>query len=251
MAKGRVALVTGSGRRRVGNVIARDLASAGYRVAIHYHTSKEEAQQTVAELQSQGVDAIAVGADLRDEQQVRTLVDEVTESFGRLDALICAAASWLKHPFADTTSEQMRAEWETNTLSTFLCCQAAGLVMVEQPEGGCLITIGDWSMIRPYVEHAAYFAAKGSLPTLTRTLAVELAARNPNVRANCILPGPVMMPEHIDEDERQRIVKATLVQREGKPENVAHAVRFLLENDFVTGICLPVDGGRSVYAGGL
>jgi len=77
---------------------------------------------------------------------------------------------------------------------------------------------------------------------------VELASRNPRVRVNCILPGPVMLPEDLPEEDRREAINATLVKREGSPANVAQAVLFFLDNDFVTGVCLPVDGGRTVYA---
>ena len=77
-------------------------------------------------------------------------------------------------------------------------------------------------------------------------MAVELALRNPAVRVNCILPGPVMLPPELSAAERQQAIAGTLVRREGRPENVAHAVLFLVENDFVTGVCLPVDGGRTI-----
>jgi pteridine reductase len=77
---------------------------------------------------------------------------------------------------------------------------------------------------------------------------VELGTHNPAVRVNCILPGPVLFPPDMPEAERRQAIAATLVKREGKPENIAQAVEFLLNNDFVTGICLPVDGGRSIYA---
>ena len=83
---------------------------------------------------------------------------------------------------------------------------------------------------------------------MTRNFAVELAARNPAVRVNCILPGPVMLPPDLPEAERRRAIEATLVKREGRPENIAQAVLFFIDNDFVTGVCLPVDGGRTVYA---
>jgi pteridine reductase len=81
-----------------------------------------------------------------------------------------------------------------------------------------------------------------------RSLAVELGTRNPNVRVNCILPGPVMLPPTIPPEERERVIRGTLVHREGKPENIAQAVLSLIDNDFVTGVCLPVDGGRTIYA---
>jgi pteridine reductase len=120
--------------------------------------------------------------------------------------------------------------------------------MVRQPEGGCIVTLGDWAIARPYLHYAAYFPSKGAIPTLTRTLAVELGVRNPRVRVNCILPGPVMLPPDLPEAERQQAINATLVKREGSAEHVAHAVLFLIDNDFVTGVCLPVDGGRTVFA---
>jgi pteridine reductase len=131
-------------------------------------------------------------------------------------------------------------------LATFLCCQLAGAVMVEQPEGGAIVTIGDWATVRPYRNYAAYFAGKGAIPTISRTFAVELAQRNPAVRVNCILPGPVMPPDNLSEHEVKGAVAGTLLKRLGSAENVAHAVLFLVENDYVTGVCLPVDGGRTI-----
>src|SRR5438552_2402339 len=90
-------------------------------------------------------------------------------------------------------------------------------------------------------ETVAYLKNKGAIPTLTRSLAVELGTRNPKVRVNCILPGPVMLPPDLPEQERLHSMNATLVKREGRPENIAQAVLCLIDNDFVTGACLPVD----------
>ena len=120
--------------------------------------------------------------------------------------------------------------------------------MVKQQEGGSIVTIGDWATERPYLNYAAYFPSKGAIPTLTRTFAVELGTRNPAIRVNGILPGPVMLPLDLPEEERRQAIDATLVKREGKPENIAQAVLFFIDNDFVTGVCLPVDGGRTIYA---
>src|ERR1700735_2958963 len=103
--------------------------------------------------------------------------------------------------------------------------------MVRQPEGGCIVTIGDWAIARPYLHYAAYFPSKGAIPALTRSLAVELGTRNPRVRVNCILPGPVMLPLDLPEAERAQAINGTLVKREGRPEHIAQAVLFLLAND--------------------
>lgn len=245
----KAALVTGSGKRRIGAFVADALAARGFRLAIHYHHSADEAHQAVAGYQKQGVDAIAVQADLGDEKAAEALVQETVARFGRLDVLVNCAGVWPTKRLEEVTAAEVRRAFEVNTLGTFVCSQHAGLAMVKQKDGGCIITIGDWATERPYLHHAAYFASKGAIPTLTRTLAVELGTRNPAVRVNCILPGPVMLPGDLPAAERREAIAATLVKHEGKPENVAQAVLFLVDNDFVTGVCLPVDGGRTVFAG--
>jgi pteridine reductase len=250
MAISKVALVTGAGRRRVGWHVADALAARGYALAVHYRSSAAEAKETVAQLRSRGVQAEAFQADLTDEKAVQRLISQTLERFRRLDVLVNTAAAWKSKRLEEVTAADVRAYFETNTLGTFLCCQHAGLAMVEQPEGGNLITLGDWAIERPYLNYSAYFPSKGAIPTLTRTLAVELGTRNPNVRVNCIHPGPVMLPPDLPQAERDEAIQATLVKREGRAENIAQAVLFFLDNDFVTGVCLSVDGGRTIYAGG-
>ena len=242
-----VAIVTGAGRR-LGNVIARELAGHGYRLALHAHRSSAELSQTVSQLVAAGTEAIALSADLRQEQATRAMIAQARAHFGRIDALVNSAAIWLAKPFEAITAADVREHFEINTLGTFVCSQAAGLIMAQQSTGGAIVNIGDWAIERPYLNYAAYFAAKGAIPTLTRALAVELAARNPLVRVNAVLPGPVLLPSEMSAEERQRVIEATLVKHEGSPRDVADAVRFLLQNPFVTGVCLPVDGGRSIYS---
>jgi len=244
----KVALVTGSGKRRVGSFVADALAERGYALAIHYRTSAADANDAVERYRARGVEASAFAADLSDEQAVRGFIGQVLAKFGRLDVLVNCAAVWQSKPFEEVTAADVRHYFDTNTLSTFLCSQQGGLAMVKQPEGGCIVTIGDWATERPYLNYAAYFPSKGAIPTLTRVLAVELGTRNPAVRVNCILPGPVMLPSDLPAAEKEQAIQATLVKREGSPKNVAQAVLFFVENDFVTGTCLPVDGGRSIFA---
>jgi pteridine reductase len=248
MSRTKVALVTGSGKRRVGWYVVQALAARGYALAVHYRSSAAEAAETVEALRAGGLEALALQADLTDEGSVRDLVGRTLGQFGRLDVLVNCAAAWRPRRLEDVTAADVRYFFETNTLGTFLCSQQAGLAMVKQPEGGCIVTLGDWAVVRPYANYAAYFPSKGAIPTLTRTLAVELGTRNPAVRVNCVLPGPVMLPPDLPEAERRQAIDATLVKREGKPEHVAQAVLFFLDNDYVTGVCLPVDGGRTVFA---
>jgi pteridine reductase len=247
----KVALVTGSGKRRVGSHIADDLAERGYTLVIHYRSSAAEADESVAQYRARGIEAMALQADLSDEAAVRSMIDAILKKYGRLDVVVNTAAVWKSKKLEQVTAADVRMHFETNTLGTFLCSQQAGLAMVRQPEGGNIITFGDWAELRPYLNYAAYFPSKGAIPTLTRTLAVELGTRNPRVRVNCILPGPVLLPPDLPQAERDEAINATLVRREGHPQNIAQAVFFFIENDFVTGVSLPVDGGRSIFAKGL
>ena len=242
----KVALVTGSGKRRVGNAIVEALAGRGYAVALHYNRSAEEAQRTVLRLKEQGRKARAFQADVTDQVQVARMFDEVLRQLGRLDVLVTAASIYEPERFEKITAEQMRRQFDVNVLGTFLCAQRAGMIMASQPEGGAIVTIGDWATARPYPDYGAYLTSKGAIPGMTRMLAVELSLRNPAARVNCILPGPVLFPPDMPEAERRQAIAGTLVRREGRPEHVAHAVLFLAENDFVTGVCLPVDGGRTL-----
>ena len=246
-----VALVTGAGRR-VGNAVAVELAAKGYRVVLHANRSRELADATARQLNSQGAlpgaTAIVLSADLSDEGATRRMIGAAREHFGRIDALVNNAAIWESKPLELTTAADVRRHFEINTLGTFVCCQEAGLTMVKQPGGGAIVNVGDWATARPYRDYAAYFVAKGSIPTLTRTFAVELGSRNPRVRVNAIVPGPVLLPQEMSTAERQAVVDATLAKREGNTHDVALAVMFLLENTFVTGACIHVDGGRSIYA---
>jgi pteridine reductase len=247
-AKG-VAVITGSGKRRVGNTVARMLAERGYDIVLHYHTSAEAARQSVAELAALGVRAEALQANVASDVEVDRLFAEVHRQFRRLDVLVTAASLWRSKSLELITADDLRASLEVDIVGTFLCCQRAGLVMAEQPQGGVIVTIADWATARPYPDYAAYLIAKGAIPTMTRVLAVEMARRNPAVRVNCIMPGPVMFPADLPDEERQASIAGTLVHREGRPENVGKAVLSFIDNDFVTGASLVVDGGRSIAGG--
>jgi pteridine reductase len=220
----------------VGNTVARMLAERGYDIVLHYHTSADAARASAAELRALGVRAEAIQADVASDVEVDRLFAEVHRQFGRLDVLVTAASLWRSKRMELITADDLRQSFEVDVLGTFLCCQRAGLV-------------GDWAIQRPYPNYAAYLVAKGTIPTMTRVLAVEMARRNPAVRVNCIMPGPVMFPDDLPEEERQASIAGTLVHREGRPENVGKAVLSFLDNDFVAGTSLVVDGGRSIAGG--
>jgi len=250
MSVGKVALVTASGKQRIGWHVARALAERGHAIAVHYFRSAAQAAETVAAFQALGIAAAAYQADLSDEGAVQALFRGVVGRFGRLDVLVNCAGVWEARKLEATTAADVRSHFEANALGSFLCAREAGLVMVKQPEGGCIVNIGDWADVRPYQDYVGYFMSKGAVHSLTRSLAVELASRNPRVRVNAILPGPVQLPPDMSEEERRQVVNATLARREGSPENIARAVLALVENDYIYGVCLPVDGGRTIYARG-
>jgi pteridine reductase len=241
----RIAVVTGSGKRRVGSHIVEALADRGYGVVIHYRSSREEAEKT-ADL----LGGLAIQADLANRADVARLAETVLQKFGRVDVLVNCAAIWQRKLLEEVTADDVRKHFDINTLGTFLTCQHFGLAMAKQSEGGVIINFGDWADARPYPGYAAYFPSKAAIPGLTRTFAVELGTRNPKVRVNAIQPGPVLLPPDLPQAERDEAIAATLVKREGTPEHIVKAVLHFIDNDYLTGVCLPVDVGRSIYAHG-
>lgn len=241
-----VAFVTGSGAPRVGRCVAEMLFSQNFRVLLHSHHSSHEPSAAATDL---GPYAGHVVGSVDDEQAVQSWVARAQEEFGRIDVLVNSAAIWDPTPLEQTGAADYERAFRVNTLGTALCCQHFGLAMAEQPSGGAIINIGDWATARPYRDFAAYFVSKSGIPTLTRTMAVELALRNPRIRVNAILPGPILLSAEIGQQRRDKIVAASLLKREGTPDDLAHTVVFLATNPFVTGACIPVDGGRSLWAG--
>ena len=241
-----VALVTGSGSPRLGNALVRALAARGYRIGVHANRSAEAAEQTARECRDAGSDAIAVTADLAEQDQAGKMIQAVHEHFGRIDLLVNCAAIWKPTRLEELTADDTREHFNVNTLGTVVCCQQVGLLMVEQASGGAIVNVGDWALDRPYLGYAAYFASKGAIPTITKNFAVELASRNPRIRVNAVLPGRAMLPETLDATERQLAIAGTLLKREGSPRHIVDAITFLAEHEFITGVCLPVDGGRGL-----
>ncbi len=251
MTERKVAIVTGSGKKRVGYHVAAALAASDYALVIHYNTSAAEAGETAEQFaRAHGIPVHPIRANLGDEGEVKAMVAEALVKFGRLDVLVNCAAIWHRKHLEDTTAADVRTHFDANTLGTFLTCQHVGLAMVKQPTGGCIVNMGDWADARPYLDYAAYFPSKAAIPGLTRTFAVELGTRNPNVRVNAVLPGPVMLPPDMIAAEKAAVLASTLVKREGSPENIVKAVLHFIDNDYVTGACLPVDGGRTIFADG-
>ena len=235
---GKRAMVTGAGRR-VGREIALELARAGAHLAVHVGRSVEAGEETAREARALGVEAEVFQADQRSVAEVEAACDAAIERFGGLDILVNSAAIWPRTSLEDTAQEDFDQALEVNLRGPFFFARAIGLAM-RDAGGGSIVNIADVSHDRPWTDSLAYCAAKAGLVSLTYGLAKALA---PRVRVNAIGPGPVLFPEGFAANEQRSDVAATLVQRRGTPGDVARAVRYLCEADFVTGILLPVDGG--------
>lgn len=244
-----VALVTGSGARRVGRAIAEAFVHHGYRVVLHANHSIDAAEKLVDTLRQQGHAISLVTGAVEQESTVERWLAEILACYSRIDAVVNAAAVWTPQPLESSTAANFELSFRVNTLGPALVAKTFGMHMVSQSHGGAIINLGDWAVSRPYREFAPYFVSKGAIEVLTHTMAIELGLRNPNIRVNAVLPGPVLLADGIPEVRRKKIVEQSLLKRAGTVDDVASAVLFLAESPFITGVCLPVDGGRSIYAG--
>lgn len=240
-----VAFVTGSVADRVGRCVAEHFQSQGFRVVLHSHNNPDGA--THASLRGQQV--LRLSGAIEDESTVIAWRDQIVAAEGRCDVLVQSAAMWNPKPLEETTCDDFAAYMNVNAIGPALGGKHFGLLMASQPSGGAIVNIGDWAVRRPYRDFCAYLASKGAVKTITESLAVELASRNPRVRVNAILPGPVKLDDRVSKQRREQIRRECLLKREGTAEDVARAAYFLATSVFVTGVSLPVDGGRSIFAG--
>ena len=240
----RIVLITG-GSKRVGAAICRRLHAAGANLMLHYRTSAGEARLLQAELNGVRADSVALlQADLLDLHKLPAMVDQTLQTFGRLDAIVNNASSFFPTPVGAITSEAWDDLIGTNLRAPLFLAQAAAPALKKAQ--GAIVNIADIHAERPLKNFVAYSIAKAGVIGMTRSLARELA---PEVRVNAVAPGPVLWPEDASFDElsRQRIISHTPLRREGRPEDIAAAVHFLLADaSYVTGDTLNVDGGRHV-----
>jgi NAD(P)-dependent dehydrogenase (short-subunit alcohol dehydrogenase family) len=240
----RVVLFTGA--RRIGAVVAQQLATRGADVVLAYNRSKAEADQAVEEVHRLGRRAEAVRADIADPAGCRRLVDGVAASFGRLDVLINMASVYVHRDFAAMTDADWERALAVDLRGAFVCSHAAAPHM-RRIGGGRIINFGDWVARsgRPrYKGYLAYYVAKAGVIALTEALALELAADN--ILVNAIAPGPIVAPPGTTDDELREVEASTPLGRWGGEIEIAKAVLALVDSDFITGETIRVDGGRHV-----
>ncbi len=234
-----VAVVT-AGSKRLGAASVLLLAHNGFDVVVHYNSAQAEALTTARQATTAGARAISLQGDLTQRAEVEHLLQRTVEQFGRVDLLVANVGAFRRTPLATLGDDDWNDMIDHNLRVTWLCAQAFGLHMKAQGRGS-IITMADVAALRPWAEYLPYNIAKAGIVTLTQTLAKELA---PDVRVNAIAPGPVLFPEGYPEELREREINRTLLKRAGNADNIAQAVLFLARNDYITGVVLPVDGGR-------
>ena len=236
---GKVALVTG-GAHRVGKAITMMLAKAGAHVVVNYYSASTEAEQTVAEAQALGVHARAIQCDVAEWTEVQSMADAIIEEFGGVDIIVNSASLFDKMPFPTDDLSTWHRVTAVSIDGPFYVCNALAPSMLARG-GGSIVNIVDLSAWEPWVNFTAHSVSKAALLAFTKQLALELA---PTIRANAVAPGPVLPPPNYDERQAEKTARRTLLRRWGTPEDVAFAVRYLLEAEYVTADVITVDGGE-------
>ena len=240
----KVALITGG--KRIGAVVATTLAKAGADVALVYNRSRAEADETAAAVRALGRRALAVQADVTSSEACAAAVTATIRELGRLDILINMASLYVAKPFDELSSEDWDRQLAVDLRASFLFAHAVRSRMAKSG-GGRIINFADWvaASARPrYPGYLPYYVAKAGVKALTEALALELAADQ--ILVNAIAPGPILAPPDMSAEESAAVVKSTPLGRWGGEEEIAKAVMFLVESDFVTGETIRVDGGRHV-----
>ena len=235
-----VVLVTGSARR-LGRAIALHLAANGFDLALHYRQSRADAEATLAEARAAGVNAFAFGADLADEAACRALVPEVVDHFKRLDGVVNNASVFEYDAPQSFGHAAMEKHWRANTAPAVLLAQALYEHLVGDSRVGCVVNLLDQKLWNLNPDYFAYTLSKAALQAATVMLAQALA---PTVRVCGVAPGVTLTSGPMSDSEFAQAHTLTPLQRSSTPDDVARAVRYLLEAPAVTGSTLLVDGGQ-------
>jgi NAD(P)-dependent dehydrogenase (short-subunit alcohol dehydrogenase family) len=240
--KDKVALITGG--KRIGQVIAEELARRGADVALSYARSHGEANEAASLVRAAGQRSAVIQADLSSPDGCTAAVQGAIDALGRLDILINMASVYARKPFRDLTVTDWNGPLQVDLRASFLCAHAAVPHMRAQG-GGRIINFADWIARsgRPrYAGFLPYYVAKAGVVALTEALALELAADN--ILVNAIAPGPILAPPETSDDEIKAVEDATPLGRWGGEGEIVKAVLAMIESDFVTGETIRVDGGR-------
>jgi 3-oxoacyl-[acyl-carrier protein] reductase len=248
LLQGRVVLITGASRG-IGAATAKLLALHGASVGVNYYKHVEAAKKVVDSITVEGGHALAVQGDVRDEQQVASMVQRVSEQFGPIDTLVLNALTTNERttPFLQLPWEDLKTHLDQELEALFYPCKMVVPSMIEQKQG-CIIVIGSNLSRNPTPGFMAHSTSKGASESFVRSLALELGMHN--IRVNTVAPWIIMteanafLPQQIKDMEAQM----TPLKRNGQPEDVAGAVLLLASSEarFITGAYLPINGGRNM-----
>jgi len=233
--RGKVALITGSAKR-IGREIALEFARRGARIAVHYRSGEAEAKEVA------GLDGAAFHADLRDGAAVENMFLGIEATFGGLDILINSASVFSPATADDATPAHWDLQMDINAKAPFFLAQRAARLMRARGAGK-IINIADVAGELIWQAYVPYSVSKAALIALNRGLAKAFA---PDIQVNAIAPGPVLFPDYYTEEQKQAAIDRTLLKRAGSPQDIVNAVMFLIENDYITGEIIHVDGGRHI-----
>lgn len=240
----KVALITGG--RRIGAVVATELARKGAHVAMVYRASRSEAEDTAETLRAMGRQALVVQGDLQQPDACRGVIEATVAEFGRLDILVNMASVYREKPLDEVTVEDWDAQLSIDLRAAWLCSHAA-IRHMRQSDGGRIVNFSDWVARsgRPrYRGYLPYYVAKAGVIALTEALALELATDQ--ILVNAIAPGPIVAPPGTSAVDSAAVEQATPLGRWGGEIEIAKTVIALVESDFITGETIRVDGGRHV-----
>jgi pteridine reductase len=237
--EGKVALVTGAAKR-VGRAIVLALAERGAEVVVHYKGSEREAQEVVAQAKRLSGKPVAVRGDLAVPADIARVVEVAMQAFGRIEVLVNNAAIFYRTPFASVTEADWDRALDVNLKAPFLLSRKVGEIMLRQGRGK-IVNLADIAGEKVWTDFIPYSVSKAGVIALTKGLAKALA---PSVQVNAIAPGAILLPDGATDEEREQAIRRIPLQRLGSPEDIARAVVYLVENDFITGEVLSLDGGQ-------
>jgi NAD(P)-dependent dehydrogenase (short-subunit alcohol dehydrogenase family) len=232
-------LITGASQR-IGRSIAIDLAREGWSVALHYGASADAAQSVVTEIAATGGRAVALQADLAQENQTSDLISRATEAVGPITCLVNNAARFEHDTVYSVTRDSWDLHLETNLRAPFVLIQEFARALPDNTDGVVINVIDErvWNLTPHFV---SYTLSKAGLWTLTQTLALALA---PRIRVNAIGPGPTLPSPRQTDAQFARQSDATPLKRGTTPEEICEAVRFILAASALTGQMIALDGGQ-------
>jgi NAD(P)-dependent dehydrogenase (short-subunit alcohol dehydrogenase family) len=233
------ALVTGAGRR-IGRALALEAARAGFDVAVHYRTAKSEAQAVADEIAALGRKAVVLDAELTDETQTAGLIARAAQALGPVNLLVNSASTFEDDRLATATRDSWDAHLDANLRAPVVLAQAFDRALPSEGRG-LIVNIVDQRVLRPNPQFFSYSLSKAGLWWVTQTLAQDLA---PRIRVNAIGPGPVLASVHQAPGEFEREAAATPLERAVSPDEIAAALRYLIDAGSVTGQMIAVDAGQ-------